>query len=112
MYAAFLCVVAMTIQDLRRQDDAVYDRLISRVMRIRGLEGEKAASLERNWFATTGSMLGLSLLAPLYALSKAVWGWSELGWPDVVGPTCGMLVGPFGLCDFYFLLRRRLANRI
>ena len=110
MYAAFLCAIAIFIQSLRKQDGAIYSQLISRILRIRGFEGQKAFSFERTWFVTAACFVGLSLLIPLYALSKAVLSWSGLGWRDVLGSTSGMLVGLFFLCDFYFLLRRRLAN--
>lgn len=108
MYAAFLCATAIFIQSLRKQDGAIYSQLISRILQIRSFEGQKAFSFERTWLATTACFVGLSLLIPPYALSKAVWSWSELGWRDVVGSTSGMLVGLFFLCDFHFLLRRRL----
>ncbi|ESY74460.1 hypothetical protein NKJ90_21740 [Mesorhizobium sp. M0051] len=110
MYAAFLCAIAIFIQSLRKQDGAIYSQLISRFLRIRGFDGQKALSYERSWFATTVCFVGLSLAIPLYALSKTLLSWSELGWRDVVGSTSGMLVGLFFLCDFHFLLQRRLAN--
>ena len=110
MYAAFLCAIALLIPSLRNQDEAIYSHLISRVARIRGIDSRKALSLERNWLAVTGCFAGLSLLVPLYGMSKTVLGWSELGWRDVVGCTSGMLAGFVCLCDFHFLLRRWLAN--
>ncbi|MGX9571120.1 hypothetical protein [Mesorhizobium sp. f-mel] len=111
MYAAFLCSIAIFIPSLRKQDEAAYGHLISRTARIRGFDGRKALSFERTWFAVTAIFAGLSFLVPLYALPKAVLSWSELGWRDVVGSTSGMLVGLVVLCDFHFLLRRRLGNR-
>jgi hypothetical protein len=111
VYAAFLCASAIFIWSLRKQDGATYSHLLSRLARIRGFDRQQALSFERTWFAVTACFTGLSFLIPLYALSKIVLSWSDLGWPDVVGSILGMLVGLVFLGDFHFLLRKRLADR-
>lgn len=94
-YAAYLCTVAVIIPNLRRQGDEPYSQLLSRFARIRGFDRPQALSFEKNWFAVTACFTGLSFLIPLYALSKIILSWSEIGWPDVVGSP----IRP-GSCEF------------
>lgn len=111
VYAAYLCAIAIVIPNLRRQGLEAYSQLLSRVARIRGFDRPQAFSFERDWFAVTACFTGLSFLIPLYVLSKIILSWSEIGWPDVVVSTLGMVVGLVFVGDFYFLLRKRSVHR-